>query len=293
LTRDGSPDLLAEGQTLSSGDRVNWVLGNLASRTGTPGTYTLLLSATAGVTDLAGNPLVVDAATSWVETAVPHLISLEAESRTNAAGVIMARAHASQQQTVWLHAWELINVPFTVDATATYAVSLRYSNDNNGPLESSLVWLDDTLVGSAMLQDTGDFGQGWDVFQNTGTIGTQALTGGRHVLTFLVYGGDGFGAEAVVFYLTPASGPFVRSRSVSAPSSWWVLLGQEDSENNTGPTITPPTVWETARGSGADLLRQDRPTAASTRRAVSAVLHRHTSPHAEERFFGWEGAETF
>ncbi len=294
LSRDGSPDLLTEGQALSSSDRLNWVLSNLTSRTGTPGTYTLLLpAATAGITDLAGNPLVMDAATNWVVTAVPHPISLEAESRTNTAGVLMARAHASMQQTVWLHAWELINVPFIVDAAATYAVSLRYSNDNNGPLESSLVWLDDTLIGSAVLQDTGDFGQGWDSFQSTGPMGSQALAVGRHVLTFLVYGGDGFGAEADVFTLSPSSGPFLRQGSIYPPSGWWALLGPDELNSSSVSSRAYQMIVEVEQDRGSGFLQEDHLASASTRVELSSLprgTSRQMNQHRIAHLFGWEDA---
>ena len=65
LTRDGAAVPFTGTQTLTTGDNVTWVLGNLASLTGTPGSYQLTLPATPAVTDLAGNALSTGASTYW------------------------------------------------------------------------------------------------------------------------------------------------------------------------------------------------------------------------------------
>lgn len=65
LTRDGAAVPFTGAQTLTTGDNVTWVLGNLASLTGTPGSYQLTLPATPAVTDLAGNALSTGASTYW------------------------------------------------------------------------------------------------------------------------------------------------------------------------------------------------------------------------------------
>ena len=64
LTRDGGPNLLDGSQTLTTGDNVNWTVGNLAAFDVAGGTYVLSL-VPAAVTDAAGNPLAAAASTSW------------------------------------------------------------------------------------------------------------------------------------------------------------------------------------------------------------------------------------
>ncbi len=66
LTRDGGPNLLTSAQTFASNDQKTWYLGNLSSLTAPEGVYTLTLNAaTAGIVDLAGNPLATGADETW------------------------------------------------------------------------------------------------------------------------------------------------------------------------------------------------------------------------------------
>jgi hypothetical protein len=93
LRRDGSANLLTAAQTLTSGDNRTWTLGNLAGLTSPLGAYSLTLTAAgSGITDVAGNPLTVDAADSWARTlAAPGVLQFSAvsysisESGVNAA----------------------------------------------------------------------------------------------------------------------------------------------------------------------------------------------------------------
>jgi hypothetical protein len=73
LTRDGGPNLLSAGQSVSGPDFTNFVLAGLSDLTRTGGTYTLTLSSNAAATGIAdgeGNPLVGGASITWVNTSV-------------------------------------------------------------------------------------------------------------------------------------------------------------------------------------------------------------------------------
>jgi autotransporter-associated beta strand protein len=67
LTRNAGGNLLTTGQTLSTSDNVEWVLGNLGSLTALDGEYQLVLTAAgSGIEDAAGNPLVDSVTESWL-----------------------------------------------------------------------------------------------------------------------------------------------------------------------------------------------------------------------------------
>jgi ELWxxDGT repeat protein len=73
LTRDGGPNLLADGQTVTSDDGVTWTLGNLAGLTAGDGHYVLgLVAAGSKITDAAGSTFPEDASDAFVvDTAAP------------------------------------------------------------------------------------------------------------------------------------------------------------------------------------------------------------------------------
>jgi hypothetical protein len=121
-------------------------------------------------------------------------VLVEAEAGTG-AGQVMQRSAASGQQTVWLHAGQTRTFPLAVTAAGSYALSLHYSNDNYGPLETVAVNVDGAPVGQFQAQDTGDWGYGWNVCLWSGSLNPVALSAGTHTVTATVSGGDGYGVE--------------------------------------------------------------------------------------------------
>lgn len=128
-------------------------------------------------------------------------VSLESEDGTG-DGTFKTRSTASNQWTVWLHAGETRSVDFSVTADCDGEVVVRYSNDNDGPLEHVDVFIDSSTIGSFDAQDTGDYGYGWNVFVESPALGPVALSRGDHTLSVSVSGGDGYGVEIDVFTLT-------------------------------------------------------------------------------------------
>jgi hypothetical protein len=69
LTRDGGGNLLTGAQTLSTSDNISWTLGNLSGLTTPLGNYLLTLTAAgSGITDVAGNPILVNASDAFQVT---------------------------------------------------------------------------------------------------------------------------------------------------------------------------------------------------------------------------------
>ena len=132
-------------------------------------------------------------------TPLGHIV-LEGENGTG-DGEVLARSSASGQRTIWLHDGEFRSLPFRLPADATYTLSVRYSNDNFGPLESVDVKVDSVSVGQFAALDTGDYGHGWNVFESTGAIGSVSLQAGVHQVEVFVTGGDGYGVEIDVVEL--------------------------------------------------------------------------------------------
>ena len=121
---------------------------------------------------------------------------LEGE-RASGDGQVMFRSEASGGSTRWLHAGEQAFIGFELVTTVAlpYEFRIRYSNDNSGPLETVTLGIDDNSIGAFEPEDTGDSGDGWNVFLETGPIATVTLDPGAHQLSISVSGGDGFGVE--------------------------------------------------------------------------------------------------
>ena len=119
---------------------------------------------------------------SSAPTAAPQFVSLEAEAGTGEGGA-MPRPQASGGITIHLAPGEHRQWTFAIAASqAQYAVEVTYSNDNIGNTETLSLSLDGVPVGAFEARDTGDDGEGWNVFV-TNPAG--------HSLVIRSSGGDG------------------------------------------------------------------------------------------------------
>jgi hypothetical protein len=140
---------------------------------------------------LAANPNIRRALTRLSPTIE---IALEAEEGSG-DGDMKSRSEASGDRTVWLQHGESHTLTFQSLGSARYAIVVRYSNDNFGPLETVGISVDGANIGQFSAQDTGDFGAGWKMFESSGPVGTVDLEPGTHELAIVVSGGDGYGVE--------------------------------------------------------------------------------------------------
>ncbi|MGH8592059.1 MAG: glucoamylase family protein [Gammaproteobacteria bacterium] len=145
---------------------------------------------------LAGNPNIVRGLARLPRQAqAPSVIRIEGESTAVGDGIIIDRSNASGLKTVSLQSDQSRTWQIQSPASARYTVAVRYSNDNFGPLDDVEVLVDGGSVNHFAAQDTGDFGFGWNVFVETGSLGTVDLAAGEHDVRVKVTGGDGFGVE--------------------------------------------------------------------------------------------------
>jgi hypothetical protein len=117
-------------------------------------------------------------------------IRLEAEAGRG-DGQIKERSRASGGRTVHLGPQE--RRLWTVDVgagEAPYALSVTYSNGQEGANEVIRVIVDGRQVSSFQNRDSGDATEGWNIFV-TDTAGTSMLDRGIHTVTLEVNGGDG------------------------------------------------------------------------------------------------------
>lgn len=123
--------------------------------------------------------------------AVPaRVVSLEAEVGTG-DGQIKERSRASGGLTIHLAPGERRVLTFAVSAPrAEYALSVTYSNGQEGENEVLTVTVDGALVSSFQNRDSGDATEGWNIFV-TDPAGTSDLRSGSHVLVLESRGGDG------------------------------------------------------------------------------------------------------
>lgn len=134
----------------------------------------------------------------------PTGTTITVQGETGTGGTIMFRSQALGARTRLLKTGQTSSHSVTLPQTGQYAISLRQSNDNYGPLEKIQLHLDGQSIGEFVSVDTGNGGAGWNVFATVGPLPPTSLTAGSHTFTLTVSGGDGYGVEidAVFFNLT-------------------------------------------------------------------------------------------
>ena len=124
-------------------------------------------------------------------------IALEGEDG-HGVEAVRQRENASGGRTAWLRlSTQTLTLELEAPVGATYTMSVRYNNDNDGPLETIEVNFDGQKVGRFIAEDSGDRGSGldWDVFVSRGPLGAVDVAGGSHAVTISFTGGDGYGVE--------------------------------------------------------------------------------------------------
>jgi hypothetical protein len=129
-------------------------------------------------------------APSSVAISLPETIALEAEAGSG-DGDHFHRSRASGALTVHLAPGQRRQWTFKVAVEpSTYAILVTYSNDNPGDPEVLRVEVDGDEIGTVRAQDTGDDGEGWNVFV-ADAAGALVLRPGTHTVTVQSTGGDG------------------------------------------------------------------------------------------------------
>ncbi|MFL7870049.1 MAG: glucoamylase family protein [Anaerolineales bacterium] len=118
----------------------------------------------------------------------------EAENGTG-DGQIKQRSNAWEKETVLLNDGETRQIRVVPTDGVNALLSIRYSNDNYGPLETLTLNFDDLLIGSFIATDTGNYGNGWNIFTMSDPFMIDRVTEGEHEISVEVAGGDGYGVE--------------------------------------------------------------------------------------------------
>jgi hypothetical protein len=140
------------------------------------------------MTACSGRPSLLQPSSS--PNTAPVVVSLEAEAGSGEGGP-MQRVRASGGVTIHLAPEEQWRWTFSIDAPqALYSIAVTYANDNLGSSEALTLFLDGIRVGAFEAQDTGDNGEGWNVFL-TDVAGRVSLARGTHTLVVISSGGDG------------------------------------------------------------------------------------------------------
>lgn len=136
---------------------------------------------------------------------------VEVEGGSGDGGAVMQRSAASGKASVLLLAGQVWSVPVTVTTPGWYRLTVRTSNDNNGPLETVTILVDGVPSGSFQPPDTHGLvpGAGWNVFTDSILADQVDLLAGSHVIKFEVAGGDGY--EMDFMRLDPVVGSDVRA----------------------------------------------------------------------------------
>ena len=130
--------------------------------------------------------------------AFPAAIPVQVPAAAGAGdGQPMSRPDASTGTTIWLHAGESRSIPVSIARPGIHVLKFRTSNDNdnNRPLETVSIFVDGFLAGTFQPPDTGDTGQGWNVFSISSLPDNADLLAGAHTVRLDVGGGHGYGVE--------------------------------------------------------------------------------------------------
>ena len=129
-------------------------------------------------------------------------LTLEAEAATG-GGFLLQRSQASGGQTVHLAPGEARRWTIPVDAAdADYLVSVTYSNSRWGEREVLTMVVDEFILGSRQVRDSGEGEEGWNIFVSDPAGGSR-FSRGSHTIVLSSSGGDGC-VEIDKVTLTPA-----------------------------------------------------------------------------------------
>jgi hypothetical protein len=131
---------------------------------------------------------------SETELSDPVALRLQA-SKATSAGIVMPRSCASDETTLLLEDGGTATWAVDVPESGEYEFVVRYSNDNHGELETVAVSVDGDIVGEFEALDTGDDGEGWNVFYESPPLGPYRIEAGEREFGLSVGGGDGYGVE--------------------------------------------------------------------------------------------------
>jgi hypothetical protein len=127
---------------------------------------------------------------SPLATTLVQSFALEAEAGSG-DGDLMQRSHASGALTIHLAPGQRRQWTFEISSPPSqYNVFVTYSNDNPGETEVLKVAVDGESIGTIRTQDTGDDGEGWNIFV-ADLAGAAMLRPGTHTVTVESAGGDG------------------------------------------------------------------------------------------------------
>jgi len=137
-------------------------------------------------------------------TEAPLEIRLEAENYlfgpNDCTGEFRARSNASNRGTVWLRDGQHCSLPLNLPFEARYSLEGRYSNDGGGDFVD--VTVDGNYLGQFETVNTRESGAwpgtGWNVFKETGIIGTVDLSSGNHKVLVEFVRWDGMELDVVI-----------------------------------------------------------------------------------------------
>jgi hypothetical protein len=125
----------------------------------------------------------------------PDFSLLLQASEAASDGSLKGRSGASDETTLLLEDGGTATWAVDVPESGEYEFVVRYSNDNHGELETVAVSVDGDIVGEFEALDTGDDGEGWNVFYESPSLGPYRIEAGEREFSLSVAGGDGYGVE--------------------------------------------------------------------------------------------------
>lgn len=121
------------------------------------------------------------------------VLKLEGENGTG-DGQYMPRSNASGKRTRLLHRRDELEFRFKLSSRVN-TIQVCYSNDDSSLRRDTIkLWIDNRYIGKFVTEDTGNFGQGWNIFTYK-EFYPVPVRRGWHTLRMLVVSADFHGVE--------------------------------------------------------------------------------------------------
>lgn len=144
---------------------------------------------------VVGAPVPAQGASATASTKVsPMVVQAEAAKQITGCNLI-GRSNAVGRKVLHMDTSASAVLILQLEQDGEYEAIVRYSNDDSGDLDTLALFLDGQKMVSVQTEDTGDGGEGWNVFVESAPVRLGQVSRGRHELRLELENSDGWGVD--------------------------------------------------------------------------------------------------
>lgn len=130
-----------------------------------------------------------------VQAKIPPIM-IQAETAKQTTGCkLIPRSKAVGKKVLHMDTSASAVLILQVEHDGEYEAIVRYSNDDSGDLDTLALYLDGQKADSWQTEDTGDGGEGWNIFVESEPVPLGQVSKGRHELRLELENSDGWGVD--------------------------------------------------------------------------------------------------